>query len=72
MFKCPQVISALVMVGAEKSFSTMLGLTKTEPDTKYKIYAGLLAFLMIFTLLDIIMNIVFVIGEHRVRKIKEM
>ncbi|KAJ8719422.1 hypothetical protein PYW08_011597 [Mythimna loreyi] len=59
------VISALVMVGAEKSFSTMLGLTKTEPDTIYKVYAALLAFLMLFTLGDIIMNIAFVIGGHR-------
>uniref|UniRef100_A0A2A4JIJ9 Uncharacterized protein n=1 Tax=Heliothis virescens TaxID=7102 RepID=A0A2A4JIJ9_HELVI len=59
------VISALVLVVAEKSFSKTLTLTKTEPEVIYTIYAVLLAILLAFTLADILVNILFVIGGHR-------
>ncbi|XP_021184397.3 uncharacterized protein LOC110372159 [Helicoverpa armigera] len=59
------VISALVLVVAERAFSKTLTLTKTESEVIYTVYVVLLGILIVFTLADIIVNILFVIGGHR-------
>ncbi|CAH0686426.1 unnamed protein product [Spodoptera exigua] len=60
------VLSALTIVAVEQCFSSMLSQAKTEDGVKYTIYTVLLGVLLIFILADILMNIVFVIGGHRI------